>query len=84
MRAWDCRPLEILFPGSRVYRRSRDKTLIDIDEDLLAQAQAALGTATKKDTINRALTEVVAAAARRGEIERLDDGVYATLGIRMG
>lgn len=56
------------------------KTLIDVDEDLLAQAQAALGTGTKKETVNRALAEAVAAVARRREIERLDEGVYAALG----
>lgn len=37
------------------------KTLIDIDDDALARAQQVLGTATKKDTVNRALVEAVAA-----------------------
>ncbi|MFI9124020.1 type II toxin-antitoxin system VapB family antitoxin [Streptomyces bikiniensis] len=32
------------------------KTLIDIDEAALAFAQRQLGTRTKRDTINRALT----------------------------
>ncbi|MFG1952904.1 type II toxin-antitoxin system VapB family antitoxin [Micromonospora sp. NPDC048830] len=27
------------------------KTLLDLDEDLLAEATAALGTATKKETV---------------------------------
>jgi Arc/MetJ family transcription regulator len=31
------------------------KTLLDVDEDLLAEATIALGTATKKDTVNSAL-----------------------------
>ena len=31
------------------------KRLIDIDEEALAAAQAALGTATMKDTVNEAL-----------------------------
>jgi Arc/MetJ family transcription regulator len=35
------------------------KTLVDVDEDLLAEATTALGTATKKDTINEALRKVV-------------------------
>jgi len=35
------------------------KTLVDVDDDLLAQARGLLGTATKKDTINGALREVV-------------------------
>ncbi len=55
------------------------KTLIDVDEGLLDEAQAALGTRTKKETVNRALAEAVAAAARKREIERLDGGVYADL-----
>ena len=31
------------------------KTLIDIDDEYLAAAQQALGTTTKKDTVNAAL-----------------------------
>jgi predicted nucleic acid-binding protein len=41
------------------------KTLIDVDEDLLRQAQAIAGTTTKKDTVNHALRECVRAAAIR-------------------
>ena len=40
------------------------KTLIDIDDALLDAAREALGTSTKKDTVNTALREVVAARAR--------------------
>ena len=42
------------------------KTLVDVDEDLLARCRRILGTPTKKDTINTALREVVRrdAAAR--------------------
>ena len=36
------------------------KTLIDIDDDALAQAQRVLETKTKKDTVNRALAAVAA------------------------
>ncbi|NGN63691.1 type II toxin-antitoxin system VapB family antitoxin [Streptomyces sp. A7024] len=50
------------------------KMLIDIDEEALAKAQAAFGTKTKKDTVNRALAEVTErldrAAALR-ELQRL-------------
>jgi Arc/MetJ family transcription regulator len=35
------------------------KTLIDLDEELLTQAQRVLGTTTKKATVNTALREVV-------------------------
>jgi Arc/MetJ family transcription regulator len=41
------------------------KTLIDVDEDLLAEATSALGTATKKDTINEALRQAVEASRER-------------------
>jgi Arc/MetJ family transcription regulator len=47
------------------------KTLIEIDEEYLAAAQQALGTATKKDTVNAALREVTALAARRRDLQRL-------------
>ena len=40
------------------------KTLIDIDDALLEAARGVLGTSTKKDTVNTALREVVAARAR--------------------
>jgi Arc/MetJ family transcription regulator len=35
------------------------KTLIDIDEHLLDEATTALGTVSKKDTVNEALRKVV-------------------------
>ena len=35
------------------------KALVDLDDDLLTRAQQLLGTRTKKDTVNRALSEVV-------------------------
>lgn len=41
------------------------RTLIDTDDDVLEQARSILGTATKKDTVNAALAEVVAREARR-------------------
>jgi Arc/MetJ family transcription regulator len=34
------------------------KTLLDLDEDLLAEAAATLGTKTKKDTVTLALRKV--------------------------
>lgn len=39
------------------------KTLVEIDDDVLAAAAAELGTTTKKDTVNAALR----LAASRGE-----------------
>lgn len=47
------------------------KKLIDIDEDTLAQATEILGAVTMKETVNRALTEVVLLAERRTHAERL-------------
>ena len=46
------------------------KTLVDIDEDSLEAAKVALGTRTKVATVNRALGEVVALAARRRDLDR--------------
>jgi Arc/MetJ family transcription regulator len=50
------------------------KTLVEIDDEYLAAAQQALGTATKKDTVNAALREVAALAARRRDLHRLTSG----------
>jgi Arc/MetJ family transcription regulator len=55
------------------------KTLIDIDEQYLAAAQEALHTGTKKDTVNAALREVVALAARRRDLQRLTSGGLSDL-----
>jgi Uncharacterized protein conserved in bacteria (DUF2191). len=55
------------------------KTLIDIDPELLEQAQQVLGTATKKATVNTALHEVV----RRWAVVELSElaraGVFNSL-----
>ena len=45
--------------------------MIDIDDDLLEAAREALGTTTKKDTVNTALREVVAARARSEAVLKL-------------
>jgi Arc/MetJ family transcription regulator len=55
------------------------KTLIDIDEEQLAAAQQALGTQTKKDTVNAALRQVTALAARRRDLRRLTSGALPDL-----
>ncbi len=55
------------------------KTLIDIDDRALEQAQSALGTTTKKDTVNQALSMVAALAARRRDLERFMNDEYADL-----
>jgi hypothetical protein len=56
------------------------RTVVDIDEDALRGAREALGTTTKVDTVNRALAEVAALAARRRDLRRLTAGDLADLG----
>jgi Arc/MetJ family transcription regulator len=41
------------------------KTLLDVDEELLAEASTALGTSTKKDTVNEALRRAVEVSRER-------------------
>ncbi len=47
------------------------KTVIDIDEEALALAAEALGTVTKKDTVNAALAEIGARIRRQRALEAL-------------
>lgn len=56
------------------------RTVVDIDDELLAAAREALGTTTKVETVNRALAEVVALVARRRHLERLCAGGLPDLG----
>lgn len=46
------------------------KRLVDIDDEILEEAQRVLGTATIKDTVNTALRETVQAAHRREGLDR--------------
>jgi Arc/MetJ family transcription regulator len=50
------------------------KTMIDLDDEALALAARELGTTTKKDTVNAALSFV---AQRRRRIEQLLDDPLA-------
>lgn len=56
------------------------KTLIDVDDEALAEVAEMLGTATKKDTVNAALHKILAdrrrAVALKRMIERSQQGVY--------
>jgi Arc/MetJ family transcription regulator len=56
------------------------RTVVDIDETSLREARAALGTTTKVETVNRALAEVAALAARRRDLQRLIRGDLSALG----
>ncbi len=53
------------------------KRLVDIDGDALDRAQRILGAGTMKDTVNRALQEVIDLDRRRRFIDRVvtSDGV---------
>ncbi|MET7566980.1 type II toxin-antitoxin system VapB family antitoxin [Streptomyces sp. NPDC005492] len=55
------------------------RTMIDLDDALLAEAAEILGTTTKRATINGALAEFVAAAKRRRFMEMLDEGLFDDL-----
>lgn len=55
------------------------RTVVDIDEEALREARSALGTTTKVETVNRALVEVAALAARRRDLERLVSGGLSAL-----
>ncbi|MHB1469294.1 MAG: type II toxin-antitoxin system VapB family antitoxin [Solirubrobacteraceae bacterium] len=49
------------------------RTTLDIDEDMLARAREILGTAGVKDTVNKALLEVVRREAGKRLIKRLKE-----------
>jgi Arc/MetJ family transcription regulator len=59
------------------------KTLIDIDDDLLAEAAIAFGTKSKKDTVKAALREGVERKKRALALarlaERADSGEFDVL-----
>ena len=46
------------------------KRLVEIDDNVLAAARTALGTATIKETVQRALQDAAAASLRREFLER--------------
>jgi Arc/MetJ family transcription regulator len=49
------------------------RTVIDLDDELLARVAKELGTSTKKDTVNAALREVMANRRRALALTRLRD-----------
>ncbi|OKH99699.1 antitoxin [Streptomyces sp. CB02923] len=56
------------------------RTVIDLDDDLVADVAKALGTNTKKETVNTALREVLESRRRALALARLraagGDGVF--------
>ena len=49
------------------------KKLVDIDVDALEEARRILGVESYKDTVNAGLREIIAAAARRRQVQRFTD-----------
>jgi Arc/MetJ family transcription regulator len=49
------------------------RTVIDLDDQLVADVSKALGTGTKKDTVNAALREVLDTRRRALALTRLQD-----------
>lgn len=47
------------------------RTVIDLDDELVADVAKALGTSTKKDTVNTALREVLVSRRRALALTRL-------------
>jgi Arc/MetJ family transcription regulator len=55
------------------------KRLIDLDDELLAEAQRELHTTGVSDTVRQALRQATAAAARARQLDWLTDGGLAEL-----
>ncbi|MEO3867946.1 type II toxin-antitoxin system VapB family antitoxin [Nonomuraea sp. B12E4] len=47
------------------------KTLIDLDDEALAEAARLLGTSSKKDTVNAALREIIDRRRRAAAVARM-------------
>ena len=56
------------------------KRLVEIDDDVLAAARRELETPTIRATVDRALRDAVATAARRRHVLRLQSGGLPDLG----
>ncbi|HVA60423.1 MAG TPA: type II toxin-antitoxin system VapB family antitoxin [Mycobacteriales bacterium] len=55
------------------------KTLVDVDDELLAQVATELGTRTKKDTINSALRDVLRRRAAARHVDFIRGGALSDL-----
>jgi Arc/MetJ family transcription regulator len=51
--------------------RFMTRTMIDLDDDLVARAAKELGTATKKDTVHAALRAALRSSATRSLMDRM-------------
>lgn len=52
------------------------RTVIDLDDELVASVAKELGTSTKKDTVNAALREVIASRRRAMALTRLREAAH--------
>ncbi|MBX7432567.1 type II toxin-antitoxin system VapB family antitoxin [Mycobacterium sp. Y57] len=53
------------------------RTMLDLDDDLLARAAKQLGTTTKKDTVHAALRAALRASAARALLDRMAEDTDA-------
>jgi Arc/MetJ family transcription regulator len=53
------------------------KTVIDLDDEALAEAARLLGTSSKKDTVNAALREIIDRRRRAAAVARMREMVAA-------
>jgi Arc/MetJ family transcription regulator len=75
--------LKVSLVTSLIYQEEHimSRTVIDLDDDLLAAVAQALGTGTKKETVNTALAEVLESRRRALALARLrasaEEGAFA-------
>ena len=72
MIAFDPHDISVRMPDR--YTDQMTKRLVDIDDTLLARARELLGAETMKETVNRALSEVINLERRRMLIDRMSTG----------
>ncbi|GMR02871.1 MAG: hypothetical protein BMS9Abin20_1222 [Acidimicrobiia bacterium] len=56
------------------YTVDMTKRLVDIDDELIAEARRLTGAATMKETVNTALQELIDTELRRRHLRRLETG----------
>ena len=61
------------------YTHGVTKRLVDIDDDLLAEARVLTGAATMKEAVNAALQRVIDSELRRRHLRRLESGAGTDL-----
>jgi len=66
-----CHVMDLYSAVHKRYTESMSKHLVDIDNELLAEATSILGASTMKEAVNRSLESVVLAARRRSHADRL-------------